>query len=217
MLRNVLGSSALVALFIPVCLAAPGASSCQVNTTYSGDAYGASVNVLGIRATLSDTGPLPAIGGSRSTQLLGATVPGILSVGLLTESTTGGSNQASSQSSVADVNLSVEGISVTASVLTANASAQSCGGITPGVAGSSTIVGLKVNGLSVTVTGEPNQRIPLLVGTLIINEQISALASTSCGGSANMRVNALHLTVLGIADVVVSSAQAGVSCIPPHS
>jgi hypothetical protein len=63
--------------------------------------------------------------------------------------------------------------------------------------------------------GEPNQTVPLLVGSLIISEQIGSLSSSSCGGSANMRVNAIHLTVLGIADVVISSSQAGVSCTPP--
>ena len=215
MLRNAIGPNVLIALLLPACLAAaPGGSACRPNTTYSGDAFGASVRVLGIDVTLSDTGPLPSNGGSLSHQLLSAEVPGVLNAGLLTESTTGGSNRASSQSSVADVNLKVAGIGISASLLTSNATAQACGGGTPSSAGGSTIVNLVVNGQSITVTGEPNQRVPLIVGTLIINEQISALASSSCGGSANMRVNALHLTVLGIADVVISSSQAGVSCVP---
>jgi len=217
MLRSVIGSSVFMVLLLPRCLAAaPGGSACRPNTAYSGDAFGASVKLLSTDVTLSDTGPLPASGRSLSTQLLSAEVPGALNAGLLTESTTGGSNRASSQSSVANVDLTVAGIGITASLLTSNATAQACGGGSPSTAGGSNIANLVVNGQSITVTGEPNQRVPLIAGTLIINEQISSLASSSCGGSASMRVNALHLTVLGIAEVVISSSQAGVSCVPPQ-
>jgi hypothetical protein len=59
--------------------------------------------------------------------------------------------------------------------------------------------------------------VPLLIGSLIINEQISSVTSSSCGASANLQVNALHLTVAGVANVVISSSQAGVSCTPPQS
>jgi len=215
-LRDIINVKLLAVVFLPACLAAPGVRGCQpTNTTYSGDAYGASVRVLGLQVTLSDTGPLPSAGGSLSKQLLSANVPGVLNLGVLTESTTGGSNAASSRSSVANLDLDVAGVSITASVLTANASAQSCAGLTPGVAGSSNIVGLVVDGQRITVTGAPNQTIPLIVGALIINEQISSVTNSSCGGSANMKVNALHLTVAGIADVVISSAQAGVSSVAP--
>jgi hypothetical protein len=216
MVRSAIGPHVLVALLVlPAGLAAPGGAACQANTTYSGDAFGASLNVLGIKANLLDTGPLPATGGTLSTQLLNADVPGILSLGLLSESTTGGSNRASSQSSVANANLRVAGIGISASLLTSNATATACGGGIPSVAGGSNIANLMVNGQTITVTGEPNQRVPLIVGSLIINEQISSLSSSSCGGSANMLVNALHLKVAGIADVVISSSQAGVSCVPP--
>jgi hypothetical protein len=214
-LRQLMGPTALMAVLLPSAVAAPGVRSCQVTTTYSGEAFGAGVHVLGIGATISDTGPLPSNGGSLSTQLLGVDLPNILQVGLLTESTTGGNNLASSQSSVANVNLTAAGITVTASVLTSNANAQACGSGNPSVGGASTIADLMVNGLRVTVTGAPNQTIPLIVGSLIINEQVSSVTNSSCGGSAKMAVNALHLKVAGIADVVISSSQAGVSCLAP--
>jgi hypothetical protein len=217
MLRLTITTRAFVVFLLPACLAAsPGARSCQANTTYSGEAYGASVNVLGIiKTTISDTGPLPANGGSLSTQLLGIDLPSLLNLGLLTESTTGGSNRTSSQSSVANVTLTVAGIDITAAVLTSNATAQACGSASPSVAGGSNIAALTVNGRSITITGAPNQTVPLLVGALIINEQISSVTSSACGASANVTVNALHLTVADIADVVISSSQAGVNCNPP--
>lgn len=208
-------SKVLLVAFLPVCLAAPGGSACQANTTYSGEAFGASVNVLGLRTTLSSTGPLPAGGGSLSAQLASVDLPHLVQLGLLTESTTGGSFRTSSQASVANVSLNVAGIGIAASVLTSNATAQACGGNNPAVAGGSNIADLVVNGQSITVTGAPNQTIPLIVGSLVINEQISSVTSSSCGGSASMVVNALHLKVAGIADVVIASSQAGVSCAPP--
>ncbi len=62
------------------------------------------------------------------------------------------------------------------------------------------------------MTGQPNQVIPLLVGSLIINEQISQESDSG----AEMIVNALHLQVLGLADVIISGTQAGVQCaLPP--
>jgi hypothetical protein len=218
MLRHVISSNVLVAVLLPVCLAAPGARSCQsATTTYTGEAFAASVNVLGIRTTISDTGPLPGNGGSLSAQLASIDLPGVLNLGLLTESTTGGSNRTSSQSSVANVAVTAAGIGITASVLTSNATAQACGSASPSVAGGSNIADLTVNGQPITVTGAPNQTVPLLIGSLIINEQISSVTSSSCGASANIQVNALHLTVAGIANVVISSSQAGVSCTPPQS
>ncbi len=69
-----------------------------------------------------------------------------------------------------------------------------------------------MNGLSVRVTGAPNQTIPLIVGSLVINEQISSVNVGNGTNSASMLVNALHLRVLGIADVAISSSQAGMTC-----
>src|SRR4029077_490737 len=82
----------------------------------------------------------------------------------------------------------------------------SCGPSGASASGSSEIVGLIVNGQSVTVAGAPNQTITLpLGGTITINEQ-----DTSTSGS--ITVNALHVTVPGLADVIISSAHADITC-----
>ncbi len=201
------------AAMVPICLAiVPATGSAQNNIpNYTGQAIGASVNALSIKTTISDTGQLQSPG-SLSTKSASVNLPPILSTGLLTANSTAGSDRTSSQASVANVNLSVLGIGITASVLTSNATAQACDNVTPAVSGGSTIVDLKVNGLSVNVTGAPNQTVPLLVGTLIINEQKSSVSSDPSGASAGLIVNALHLKVSGVADVVVASAQASVLC-----
>ncbi len=179
---------------------------------YSGEAVVVNANVLGvINASISDTGQLPSSGGSLSTSLLTFQLPGTLDLSLLSASTNGSNNQTNSQASVANVSLHVAGVNLTAAVLTSNATTV-CSSTTATANGASTIADLKVNGLSVRVTGAPNQTIPLLIGSLVINEQISSVNLSSSANTASMTVNALHLRVNLLADVVISSSQAGVSC-----
>jgi len=184
----------------------------QPTTTYIGEAVVADAKVLGlVNVSLEDTGRLPSSGGSLSTELANADIPGLLDVQLLQASTNGANHQTNSAASVANVTLSVAGVYITASVLTSNAAAF----CQPGHAsanGSSTIAALTVNGLSITVTGQPNQTIPLIVGSLVINEQISSITTSPNVSSADMVVNALHLRVDFLADVVISSSHAGMSC-----
>jgi hypothetical protein len=178
-------------------------------TTYRGEAVVAEVRALFVNVALSDTGPLPSSGGSLSTSLLNATVPGLVSLHLLNADTQGANSRTDSQASVALATITAAGIHITASILTSDASA-SCQGGQVVLSGTSQIAALTVNGLSITVTGAPNQTVPLLVGSLVINEQIGSTTSNPLGG--DMLVNALHLSVLGAVDVVISSSRAGISC-----
>jgi hypothetical protein len=85
-----------------------------------------------------------------------------------------------------------------------------CGPGGASTTGSSEIAGLVVDGQTIEVTGTPNQTIPLPAnaGEVIINEQSSP-------GPGDMTVNALHVVVTGVADIVVSSAHADVTCAGP--
>jgi hypothetical protein len=72
---------------------------------------------------------------------------------------------------------------------------------TPATA-TSAVEGLSVNGVAIPITGDPNQTVWIAGGRLVINEQqISATGAT---------VNALHVIVAGVADVVIASATADV-------
>jgi hypothetical protein len=198
-----------ILILLGCCLTTLAPAIFSQNVTYTGEAVVAKVNVLGVlNASIEDTGALPGGGGSLSSELLALNVPALLDLHLLSASTDGENQKTDSAASVTQVALTVAGIHITASVLTSNASA-TCA---PLVSGTSTIADLKVNGLKVKVTGAPNQTIPLLVGSLVINEQISSVVNTPSSVSADMLVNALHLRVLGIADVAVSSSHAAVSC-----
>jgi hypothetical protein len=107
-------------------------------------------------------------------------------------------NQVDSVASLANLGLSVAGISISAGSIVAEAS-QALGAAG---SGSSYIDNLAINGVPVTVTGAPNQTISIPGGQLVLNEQ-------TVSSTGSILVNAIHVTVNGVADVVLASAKAG--------
>ncbi len=177
------------------------------STTFSGQATVVRANVLGLQTALSDTGPLPPSGGALEASLLDANVPGLLTAEVLHASTVGQGQESNSEASVANVNLTVGGNAIAADFLAARARA-ACGGSGPGTSGSSEIAALSINGQTIAVTGAPNQRVDLpLGGYVIVNEQTTARPG-------DITVNALHVSIPGVADVIISSAHADVTCRP---
>ena len=189
-----------------VCLAAallPTAAS-AAETTYSGQATVVKANVLGQSVTLADTGPLPSSGGAQEAALLSASVPGLLTANVLHASTVAGGDKSRSEASVADLDLTAGGHTITAGFLMSRAEAR-CSAGRASVSGSSDVAQLSVDNQSVAVTGAPNQTVSLPSGgQVVINEQSSSPGSIT--------VNALHVTVPGIADVVISSSHADIHC-----
>lgn len=181
-------------------------------TVYTGRATAVRSQVLGVRVVLADAGPLPGRGGADQATLLRGNVTGVLTTGVLSASTVGQGDRARSEASTADLNLTVAGVTITGDFLQAAAAAQCRAGTdtTPVLNGNSQITGLVVGGNTVTVTGAPNQRIRLPggVGQIIINEQIRSVS----GSTGSITVNALRVVVNGVTQVVISSAQAGITC-----
>lgn len=185
--------------------AAPGKTTA---TTYSGRATVVRADVDGLSpVVLSDTGALPSSGGARETSLLTASVEGLLTARVLHAAVVGQNERAHAEASVADLSLTVAGNSIAADFLMARADATCTGGSCTAT-GSSEIAALVVNGQGITVSGQPNQTIDLGVGKIVLNEQIRADADGTC----DITVNALHVVVNGVADVVVSSAHADIKC-----
>ena len=203
--RTILSATLLLtALFAGVVAGRADAAS----PGYSGRAAVVDATVLGQHIVLSDTGPLPASGGAQEASLLEAEVPGLLTAEVLHASTVGQGNQSRSEASVANLALTVGGNTVAADFLMARATAQ-CNGGNASVSGSADIVNLVVNGQAVTVSGAPNQTIPLPGGgSIVINEQTSSVS----GNTGAITVNALHVSVPGVADVIISSAHADITC-----
>ena len=212
--RNaLLGGGALAVALAFACTEGPDPVAPEFGTTgsathatsYSGRATVVQATVLGLSTKLGDTGPLPSSGGAEEASLLDASVPDLLTAKVVHATTVGQGNASRSEASVANLMLTVAGNTISAGFLEARATAQCTdGGAT--ASGSSEIATLTVNNQTITVSGEPNQTISLLGGAvLIINEQTSERPG-------DITVNALHVRVDDITDVVISSAHADITC-----
>lgn len=186
----------LAALFAVI--AVPAVVSAQA----SGQARAVQVLISGqtgsVMTALADTGTLSGTGDARDASQGIGTVAGVLSGNTLHASTVGSTDTVASEASIADVALSVGDNTIGAGFVMARALAAS----KTGSAGAVSISDLSINGVAIAITGETNQRVSISGGQVIINEQ-----QTSTNGTS---VNALHVTVSGVADIVVASAAASI-------
>lgn len=193
------GSAAVFAGLLVGLLAWPTVSEAQ---TVNGRAAAVTASTLGLfgptTTTLADTGALSDSLDARDASQNTGGVPALLTGEALHATTIGWPDQVASEASLADLALSVAGNTIGAGFVMARALATSDGG----GFGASNVDALTVNGVPIGVTGEPNQTLFIPGGRVVINEQ-----STSAGGIV---VNALHVIVTGVADVVVGSATAGI-------
>jgi len=167
--------------------------------TAIGQARAVQTTILGSTTVLSDTGALSGSDDAlQASQVTGA-VPSVLTAEALHATTIGGPDQAAAEASLAALRLTVAGYGISAGFVMARAAAILGGGS----AGDTAIDGLSINGAPITVTGQPNQVIPLLGGRVVINEQQAMFPS-------GMAVNALHVVIDGVADVMIASATAGI-------
>ena len=194
---------------------------------YSGRATGIDLAVTTlipastVSTIVSDTGFLPTSGGNIAAAITSASLPGVLSTGVLTSNTSGGiqgGNEDTSQSDATVNSLSaslIGAVTISATLVQSNTQCQ-CGSITPvSCSGDSIVTDLAVTAagipVDIVISGLPNQvvTLPLGLGSIIINEQVSA-------GPGDITVNALHvlLTPLGLAstDLVIAHAHSDIQC-----
>ena len=180
----------------------------DTSVTYSGQAAAFRATVLGLPLAVSDTGALPSQGGALEASLLDIALPlpgaGNLVAQVFHATSIGQGKQSSSEASLANLDLTLGLNAIKADFLMSRA-AVSC---TKSMLSASHIAGLNINGKAVVITGQPNQVINLIAGSIIINEQIKI----SSNNSSSVTVNALHIKINGLADVVISSAHADMSC-----
>jgi len=178
-------------------VAALGSAMPATAQTVSGQARAIKTSVVdplgGTTTTaLADTGTL------REASAPTGSVPSVIAGNTLHATTIGWPDQVKSEASVAGLTVTVGATTVGANFVMARASA------VRGLAGAGTasIEGLSINGLPITITGNPNQTITIPGGQVVINERPTSSTSTI--------VNALHIAVTGVADVIVASATAGI-------
>jgi len=181
-------------------LAWPAVGAAQ---TVTGQAAGVQATVfsllggttLGLANTGALSGPTDAL---RASQLAGNLPLAGLTAEVPSATTIGYPDQVDSVASLGNLALSIAGSTIGADLLTSQASAILNGG----GAGSSSVSNLLLNGAPVPVSGAPNQTVSIPGGQMVINEQLTS--------PTGIVVNALHITVGGVADVVIASAVAGI-------
>jgi hypothetical protein len=158
------------------------------------------LGLLTTTTALSDTGTLAGTDVAREASQDTGSIPALLGAEVLSASTIAWPDQVASQASLANLNLILAGIGITADSVVAQAS-QIAGAAGTGT---TTIDNLLVNGTPIAITGDPNQVVGIPGGQIVINEQTISSTGTAV-------VNALHVTVAGVADVVIASATAGIA------
>jgi hypothetical protein len=190
---------------VAVAVAAAGLLGCPTSAsaqTVSGQAQAVHATALGLfgatTTVLADTGALASASDALQASALSGSVPSLVAADVLHATTIGLANEVDSEASLADLALTVAGTTVGADFVMSRAFA------TMGAApvGISNIDNLSINGVPIPVSGAPNQTVSIPGGVIVINEQQTSPSSTT--------VNALHVTVYGIADVVLGSAKAGI-------
>ena len=168
---------------------APGAA--QTVTGHARAVQATTASPGGITTTmLADTGSLGGPTDARESSAIEASIPSLLSGKALHATTIGWSDQVSSEASIAGLAMTIDGNTISADFVQARA----ISGKRSNVAVH--INGLTVNGVATDVSGSPNQTITIPDGIIIINEQTGSV------------VNALHVIIDGVADVVIASASA---------
>jgi hypothetical protein len=145
------------------------------------------------------SGPGASVSPSSTAGLLG------LDAETLSSSTMTEGSYVTSQSTVLALDATVDGIPVSAALLTASAEA-SCNLGSPSVSGNATLLGASAGGIAIGESVPANTRIDI-PGTnayVLLNEQHST--------GNTMDVTAIHVIVPGLADVAIASAHADVLC-----
>jgi hypothetical protein len=184
----------------PLPLPTPTASASSV----TGQASAVQVVLLGLLGTatstsLASTG-ISATNAENDVGQVTGSIPSLLGAEVLNAASYSYSNEVDSAASLANLGLTIAGISITVDSVVAEAS-QVLGGAG---SGSSYITNLAINGVPVAITGAPNQTVWIPGGQVVLNEQTISSTGTAV-------VNAIHVTVNGVADVVIASATAGIS------
>ncbi len=160
-------------------------------------ASGITAVVNGNVTSLVDTGTLTSASEPLGTGVSILSIPGVLSAEAVHAAAMGWTDQVVSESSLGNLVMTVAGTGISADFIMSRAQAVSGGGAT----GVSSVDGLIIGGVPISLTGVPNQVVSLPGLSVILNEQI-----TSAGGIV---VNALRIRTLdGLTDIAVGSSKA---------
>lgn len=191
----------VLAVFFTVLVGWPQASAAQevtgLATAVDGKVYGLFGDT--ITTVLASTGTLNTSGDAREASQINGNVPFVLAAKVLHAASVGSWNdQAASEASLSGLAVTVNGTTIGADFVMARVVA-----VKNSLAvATASISELSINGVPVGISGAPNQTVAIPGGQIVINEQRESATGTV--------VNALHVTVSGLADLVIASATAGI-------
>jgi len=189
------------------------ASASAVLLNYSGRSYGLSTKIAVLPPVVAtDTGEVSTASKSTTLKSSASVSNPLVSISSLNASVTTGGGKSTGQSKAGSVTIGIAGLPVIRATTVQAASESVChvDGPTASASGGVSIGSLTIGGiLRSTATVAPNTVIRLGLATITLNEQGSVP-----GSSAGMFVNAIHVSVPGIADVVVLSARSNIHNCP---
>ncbi|MGI8849109.1 MAG: choice-of-anchor P family protein [Pyrinomonadaceae bacterium] len=215
----------------------------QSNTTQTATVAGVATTTVLANVRVADTGPLPPAGGTLDTGILagGAVATGVanatFSPGILNSRTTGsvvaGVPTSTSQSTVNNVNLNINGVTVTATTIQANSQC-TCNGATPTCSGNVVLTNLAINGQLVTVDANgsiaPNTTllstsVTATVGTVTTTTTTTIIGNEQIRTANSITVNALRITTTTTvtdtltnttttttSDIIIAQAHSDITC-----
>jgi hypothetical protein len=167
---------------------------------YTGRAYDVSATVLNLKPiVVTDTGNIQTTAATDNKAALVNLNGPPVSASVLPAEVVTGNGSSTATAGVASASIAIAGVPGIAATAVHTSSTTSCAGSS----GSTTIASLTVDGHSIDVSNiAPNTKVPLLVGTLTLNEQTPV--------PGGLQVNAIHLSVPGVADVVIASSRSDI-------
>jgi hypothetical protein len=167
----------------------------------TGRAFGIESSGLVSISPTPDTGPVATAGASTVAPPCVVTISGLITAHTLCAKVVTAVNPGTSTAtaSVQDATIGVLGLPVIKIGLVQSSSKTTCAGSS----GDVTITSITVGGVLVNVNIHPgpNTTVTVLGVTLVLNEQLPV-----AGADQGLTVNAVHVSVLGLLDVIVASA-----------
>ncbi len=174
---------------------------------YTGRDYALAIGLLGVAPnTFVDTGAVSTSLAS-NTQVVGAavTIPLVLSAGAPVVTAVTGSGTSTGTATTSTVTIGLPLLPVLQANSVTSSSTSTCTAAT----GTSTFSSFSIGGFSVAVGTAPNQTITLGTMTITFNEQLPI-----AGADKGLIVNALHVTVPGLYDIVIAHAESDIHGCP---
>ncbi len=158
----------------------------------------------------NDTGPLPSRGGFLRIETASSNLfENSIITGPLDANTQAAFDQSRSGAIVQGLTLMLNGNIFASDILSESSQCSCLAANSQPVCDGGIFANLRMDGVPIPLTGQPNQRVDLPRSAyVIINEQII----TRSGNSAELVANGFHFIVPGQADIIFSSAQSGIFC-----